>query len=203
MCVLDPVDYLWVCGLIDSWITCFCREFVRRPSRSPLAWLSRSTTPSSLLISTPTREWLARLPSFLPREWEIRLLVSSPTWWREFREALSAASPLSCRRRRERLDWTSSLRYNFRLVSCNGYNIRERTAVSILGLRLWAEHHHWPKISTVLFLSHRDPPLSRTLLLLMPILRRCLTLSTSRICPACRSLRRNKFVHYNWSNVCI
>ena len=101
----------------DSWCLVFyslpmllCREFARRPSRSPPELLLRSTTLAWPWISTPTSEWLVRLPSFLQREWETRLLALSPTWWREFQEALFVVSHWSCKRRSANAAWTLSQR---------------------------------------------------------------------------------------------
>lgn len=88
-----------------------CRESELRPSRSLPESSSRSTTRSWPMTSTPTRRSPVRSPSFLPREWETRLQASSPTWWRESSRSLFVEFRWSFKRRRERPDLTSSLRY--------------------------------------------------------------------------------------------
>ncbi len=86
----------------------YCRESAPRPSRSPLASSSRSTTLAWPSTSTPTRESLRRSLWSPLREWETESLASSPIWWRESRRDPSVASPSSSRRRRESADLISS-----------------------------------------------------------------------------------------------
>ena len=101
-------------NMTENWTIylCFiCRESELRPSRSLPESSSRSTTRSWPMTSTPTRRSPVRSPSFLPREWETRLQASSPTWWRESSRSLFVEFRWSFKRRRERPDLTSSLRY--------------------------------------------------------------------------------------------
>lgn len=77
-------------------------ELELRPSSVlPRLWLN-VTIQSWLWTSKPTRDCVTKSLPSNPRDWETRLPVTLPTWWREFKRVQLEVSLSSCKKKKEK-----------------------------------------------------------------------------------------------------